>query len=196
MSNILKLCPTYFSRGGEKFSRGASLPCTPSGYGHERWTGRSCIADTSNHFAKSWHHASDSWSGYWLGLGKQRCEQPPWPWSIQQQSTALLSGAAVLIPASLILWSTTPCELWLDPCVLYQRTISYPRRYPTCSPRRYPILAVNNLLSFLCKGATLSLARVPWSQDICSTHRSSVHRVGMYGTTQIETPICIHRTTH
>ena len=31
--NIFKLCPTHFSRGGEKFSRGASHPCAASGYG-------------------------------------------------------------------------------------------------------------------------------------------------------------------
>ena len=32
-------------------------------------------------------------------------------WSIPQQSTALLYGAAVFIPASLTLPSTTPCDL-------------------------------------------------------------------------------------
>jgi len=29
MSNAFKLCPTYFSRGGEKFSRGLRPPCAP-----------------------------------------------------------------------------------------------------------------------------------------------------------------------
>jgi len=33
------------------------------------------------------------------------------PWCIQQQGAALLPGALVLTPASLILSSTTPCEL-------------------------------------------------------------------------------------
>jgi len=44
------------------------------------WTRRSLIADTSSHFAKSWHHRSHSW-GRLLALtgvlGQQRCEQPP-----------------------------------------------------------------------------------------------------------------------
>ena len=55
------------------------------------------VADTSSHFAKSGHHTSH------LGglsiragvLGQQRHEQPPWPWSAQQQGTALFSGCAV-----------------------------------------------------------------------------------------------------
>jgi len=34
-----------------------------------------------------------------------------------QQSTALISGVAVLTPTSLTLPSTKPCELWLDACV-------------------------------------------------------------------------------
>ena len=38
-------------------------------------------------------------------------------------TAVLLSGAAVLIPASLILPSMTPCQLWLDTCVLHQRAI-------------------------------------------------------------------------
>jgi len=46
-------------------------------------------------------------------LEQRRCEQPPLPWSIQQQSTTLQSGngAAVLTPISLIQPLTTPCEL-------------------------------------------------------------------------------------
>jgi len=43
-------------------------------------------------------------------------------WCTQSQSTALQSGAAVLTPALLTPPSTTSCELWLDACVLYQRT--------------------------------------------------------------------------
>jgi len=30
MANILKLCPTRFSRGGEKFCRGGLAPSAPS----------------------------------------------------------------------------------------------------------------------------------------------------------------------
>jgi len=44
-------------------------------------------------------------------LEQQRCQQPPYPWSIRLQSTALLFGAAVIIPALLTPPSTTPCEL-------------------------------------------------------------------------------------
>ena len=57
-------------------------------------------------------------------LGQQRCDYAcrTQSRSTQQQSNALLSVAAVLSPASLILSSTRPCELWLDPCFLRQRT--------------------------------------------------------------------------
>jgi len=53
-------------------------------------------------------------------LEQQLCEKPPLPWSIRPQSTARLSGAAVLILVSSTPSSTTPCEL--DACVLHQRT--------------------------------------------------------------------------
>jgi len=50
----------------------------------------------------------------------------------------MLSGAAVLTPASLTLSTTTLCELWLDACVLQQRTI-------------FLFSPVSNLLSFVAK---------------------------------------------
>ena len=56
--------------------------------------------------------------------------------ALRPQSTALLSGAAVLIPASSTPPSTTPCELWLDACVLHQRTT-------------FPSSQASNLLSFV-----------------------------------------------
>jgi len=71
-------------------------------------------------------------------LEQQRCEQPPLPCSIQQQSAALMCGVAVLTPASLTLPSTTPCELRLDANVLYQRTT-------------FLFLQSSNLLSFVAK---------------------------------------------
>ena len=64
--------------------------------------------------------------------------------SIQQQSTALLYGATMLIPASLTLPSTTSCELWLDACVLPQRTI-------------FLSLQASNLLSSLKRSHTVSI---------------------------------------
>jgi len=33
MSNVFKVCPTHFSRGGEKLSRGCFTPLRPPGYG-------------------------------------------------------------------------------------------------------------------------------------------------------------------
>ena len=55
-------------------------------------------------------------------LEQQRWEQLPKPSSTEPQNAVLMFGAAVLIPALLILPSTTPCELWLDACVLHQWT--------------------------------------------------------------------------
>jgi len=60
------------------------------------------------------------------------------PWSIQWQSTVLLYGATVLKPASLTLPSTTPCELWLDACILHQQTT-------------FLFLQASSLLSFFTK---------------------------------------------
>ena len=51
-------------------------------------------------------------------------------WSIQQTSTAHLSGAAVITSASITLSSKTPCKLWLDACVLHQQTICPCRHQP------------------------------------------------------------------
>jgi len=45
---------------------------------------------------------------------------------------ALLSGAAVLKPASLTLPLTTPCKLWLDATSYTSGQPSNPRRHPTC----------------------------------------------------------------
>jgi len=60
------------------------------------------------------------------------------PLSIQQHITAFLSAATVLTPASLTLPKTTPCELWLDSCVLHKQTTSLFSR-------------ASNLLSFVAK---------------------------------------------
>ena len=54
----------------------------------------------------------------------------PGPFNCRVQSV-LLFGAAMLIPASSTLPSTTPCELWPDACVLHQQPFN-PRRHPTC----------------------------------------------------------------
>ena len=61
-------------------------------------------------------------AGSGWGAGATTLRTAPEPWSIRLQSTALLFGAAVLIPTSLTPLSTTPCELRLDACVLHHRT--------------------------------------------------------------------------
>ena len=89
-------------------------------------------------------------------------------------STALLSGTAVLIPASLTLTSTTPCELWLDACVLHQRTT-------------FPSSQASNLLSFVAKDPHCLYHTVPWSLNTWSTQHSSLHRVRMHGVSNRDT---------
>ena len=89
------------------------------------WSNVGQVAHVSPTFARSWHHASFSWGGFLAPLGvleQQLCKQPPLPWCIQPQSTALLSGAAVLTSALSFPPSTMPCELWLDACLLHQQT--------------------------------------------------------------------------
>jgi len=87
-------------------------------------------------------------------LEQQRSEQPRYPWSIYQQRTALLSGAAVLITASLTLPSTTPCESWQDACVVHQHTTSLSSHE-------------SNLLIFVAKEPLCLQHAAPWSLDIC-----------------------------
>ena len=117
----------------------------------------------------------------WLGLLEQLCEQPPKPWCTELQSTARLFGAAVLILASSIPPSTTPCELWRDVCVLHQRSIFQPRRYQTCwasSPRSHTVS------STLCHGV---LTPAPLSAYLSIESKCTAP--------QIKIPICTHRTT-
>ena len=152
----------------------------------QHWTWRSRILDTSTFFAKKWHHASHSWVGLLAlagVLGHQRCEQPPYPWSIQHQSTELLPGAAELTQASLTMSSMTLCELWLNACVLHQQTSSYPRGNPTCwasSKKSYTVCSTP------CHGAcTSSPLSVNLSMEWVCTK------------SQIDTRICTRRiTTH
>ena len=106
------------------------------------------------------------------------------PLSIQPQIAALLSSAAVLIPALLAQSSMTPCELWLNACVLHQRTT-------------FQSSQASNLLSFVAMERRCLLHAVPWSLDTCSTQHSPVHRVQMHGAIECKcmTPICTCRTT-
>ena len=120
---------------------------------------------------KSWHHVSHPLGGLLPLAGvleQQRCEQPPLPCSTQQQTTALLFGAVVLIPASLTQPSTTPCKLSLDNCILHQRTT-------------FQSSQASNLLSFVAKEPHCLKHAVPWNLDTCSDQRSPVNRVGMHG---------------
>jgi len=164
-------------------------PSAPSPNTSEKClTGRSSrTADTLSHFARSWHHTSCSWSGL-LALSRvleqQRLELPPLPWSIQLQSTVHLFGAAVLIPTSLTLPSTTPCELCLDACVAHQRTT-------------FPSSQASNLLSFVAKEPHCLQHAVQWDLDSwthapLNTHASTGRECTAF---QIETLICAHRTT-
>ena len=74
-----------------------------------------------------------------------QCSYPPhWPWP-----------------------SLMPCELWLDPCVLLQRTI-------------FLFSQESNLLSFVAEEPHCLSHAAPWSLDICSTQHSPVHRMGMH----------------
>jgi len=71
-------------------------------------------------------------------------------------------GTAVLIPASLTPPSTTPCELWLDACVLHQRMT-------------FPTSQASNILIFVEKESYSLQHAGPWSLDTYSTQHSSVH---------------------
>ena len=88
---------------------------------------------------------------------------------------------AVLIPALPTPPSATPCELWLDACVLHQRQPSNPRRHSTCwaSPQWS-----HTISSTPCHGAwTSAPLSAPLSVECCCT------------APHIETPICTRRTT-
>jgi len=54
------------------------------------------------------------------------------PWSIQQQSIAVLSGAAVLTPASLTCHQRRLANCDWMPASYTSEQSSYPRRHPTC----------------------------------------------------------------
>jgi len=115
-------------------------------------------------------------------LGQQRCEQPPQSWSIQQQGATIVPGAAVLTPASLILSSTTPSKLWLDACVLHQRTI-------------FPSSQASNLLSLVAKKPHCLYSKPchgVWTSAPLSSHPFTGWK---HMASQIETPICTRLTT-
>ena len=77
-------------------------------------------------------------SGYGVGSRNNFANSHLSPGLFNSRVSALLEGAVVLTPASLILSSMTPCKLWLDACVLHQRTI-------------FLSLPASNLLSFVAK---------------------------------------------
>ena len=125
-------------------------------------------------------HASRFWGGLLAPVGvleQQRCEQSPQPWCIQLQTTALLFGAAVLIPASL-----TPRNQWhlatfyWMPASYTNRQHSNPCRHPTCwasSQWSHPIFRTP------CHGV--------WTLALFSAHPSFECKCTA---PQIETPIC------
>jgi len=103
--------------------------------------------------------------------------------SIQQPRTTLLPGAAVHnhTHTSLTLPSKMLCELWLDVCVLHQRTTFLVSVIQPAKLRR--------------RGATLSLARHshgPWTSPPLSAHQSIEWDCMA---SQIETCICTCHTT-
>jgi len=116
------------------------------------------------------------WERYIVLFVAVGLEQPPFPWSIQQQSTVLLSDAAVLILASLTLPSTTPCELWLDACALHQRIIFQSSQAPRCWASSQWSHTVS---STPCHGA--------WTSAPLSAHPSIECKCTA---SEIETPIC------
>ena len=76
-----------------------------------------------------------------------------------------------------------PCELWLDACVLHQRTTFNPRRHPTCWASSQWSHTVSGMP---CHGA--------WTPAPLNSHPSIDIRCTA---PQIETPICTRRTiTH
>jgi len=79
-----------------------------------------------------------------LVLGQQHCEQPPQPCSIQQQSTAIPSGAVVLTSAFIDPVCHQPCLANYDWMLAYYTSAqsSCPRGRPTCrasSQRSYTV---------------------------------------------------------
>jgi len=60
--------------------------------------------------------------------------------------------------------ATTSCELWLDACVLHQRTT-------------FQSSQASKLLSFVAVEPHYLYDAVPWSLNICSIQRSPVHRL-------------------
>ena len=73
--------------------------------------------------------------------------------------------------------STTPCELWLDACVLHQRTT-------------FLFLQASNLLSFVAKELHILQHALSWSLYICFTQRSPAYRVRMHGVSSRDTHFC------
>ena len=78
-----------------------------------------------------------------------------------------------------ILPSTTPCELWLDACILHQWLTSKSSQ-------------ASNLLSFVAMEPQCPKHAVPWSLDTCFAQRSPVRRVHalhlqMYGASNRDT---------
>ena len=103
----------------------------------------------------------------------------------QQQGTALLPGAAVLTPTSLILSSTTPCELCLDSSTIFllRSTIFLSSR-------------ASNLLSFVqgCHTVSSTPCHGAWtSAPLRSYPFTRWERTASIS--QIEIPICARRTT-
>ena len=103
----------------------------------------------------------------------------------QQQGTALLPGAAVLTPTSLILSSTTPCELWLDSSTIFllRSTIFLYSR-------------ASNLLSFVqgCHTVSSTPCHGAWTSAPLSSYPfTRWERTASIS--QIEIPICARRTT-
>jgi len=92
------------------------------------------------------------------------------------------AGAIVLTPASLTLSSTKLCDLWLDACVLHQRTIFLSSQ-------------ASNLLSYVAKEPHCLQHSVPWSLGICSTQSAHLSIEWKCTASQIETPICARCTT-
>ena len=144
---------------------------------------QSRTSDTSSHFVKSWHHALHPWGG-WLGAGAITLQKATLPWPIQQQSTGLLSGAAVLTPASLTCHQgrLANCD-WMLASYTSEQSF-YARRHPTCwasSQRSHTVSSTP------CHGA--------WTRgrDPLSAHLSIEWECR---TSQIETPNCTRRPTH
>ena len=125
------------------------------------------------HFMR-WTFEAARWMGVWC-WGNNAATSHLRPGPFNSKSIALLAGSAVLTRASLILQPTTPCELWLDACVLHQRTIFLPRRHQTCWASSQ---CSHTVSSTPCYGA--------WTSAPLSTHLSIECRCTAF---QMETPI-------